>query len=434
MLIYILFIYYLIILFTTIGVLRIYSLENVEMEIYHTSLGEMGPRNGPEENYSPMMTEKLGTIQLTDGKLASEIARIEKEKNSRIRKKGFLSEDDLLDPLLEVPHLDIIGAYLSIQLKPLTREQKRILLELKTKKPKRAGGSGGGGGLTFSVKDPSLSPNALLQALIIDILVIAKPVNQSTCWLMVGALELSEEKKSKKVSRKSDSGRKNESKQNHHHQHHNPSSSSSSSCYSELHNTLQISSIYTKRQIFLDRALKLGKIASHEFHQKILVVVTHGGVRVYDVMALIENRKRLLAKHLPVVPEHEPEEEEEEEDEDEDHSASDSSSTGKEKESGNIDDTAANVNGDQLKGQTTSHLNDIAAEDDEADLPVCLGSLGGVNFEDKITNSFGRINWEGSSISIGKTSNRNGANEYQIPDVYVSRAFPPCLIQIILNS
>jgi len=407
------------------------------MEIYHTSLGEeMGPRNGPEENYSPMMTEKLGTIQLTDGKLASEIARIEKEKNSRIRKKGFLSEDDLSDPLLEVPHLDIIGAYLSIQLKPLSREQKRILLELKTKKPKKSGGGGGGGGggLSFTVKDPSLSPNALLQALIIDILVIAKPINQSTNWLMVGTLELSEEKKTKKISRKSDFNKKNESKQNHHHH------PSSSSCYSELHNTLQISSIYTKRQIFLDRSLKLGKIASHEFHQKILVVVTHGGVRVYDVMALIENRKRLLAKHLPVVPEHESEEEEEEEEDG--YSASDSSSTGKgkekEKESGEIDD---NVNGNHLEDQS-SHLNNIAKdddedEDDEADLPVCLGSLGGVNFEDKISNSFGRINWEGSSISIGKSSNRNGVKEsgsYQIPDVYVSRAFPPCLIQIIIKS
>ena len=410
--------------------MRIYSVENAELEIYHTSLGEMGPRNGPEENYSPMMTEKLGTIQLTDGKLASEIVRIEKEKNSRIRKKGFLSEDDLSDPLLEVPHLDIIGAYLSIQLKPLSREQKRILLELKTKKPKKSGG----GGLTFSVKDPSLSPNALLQALIIDILVIAKPINQSTNWLMVGTLELSEEKKTKKISRKSDFNKKIESKQNHHHHH---PSSSSSSCYSELHNTLQISSIYTKRQILLERSLKLGKIASHEFHQKILVVVTHGGVRVYDVMALIENRKRLLAKHLPVVPEHESEEEEEEEEEEEDgYSASDSSSTGKEKEkekeSGEID---YNVNGNHLKGQS-SHLNDFAKdEDEEADLPVCLGSLGGINFEDKISNSFGRINWEGSSISIGKSSNRNGVKEsYQIPDVYVSRAFPPCLIQIILKS
>ena len=216
--------------------------------------------------------------------------------------------------------------------------------------------------------------------------------------------------------------------------------------FNEQHmHTLKLSVLYSSKTLLLHRALRLGKIASFEFYRNLLVVVTHGGVRVHDVHALLENRQRLIAsslkklKNTPSSP----------------STASspliDGSKSKTQVPQGLKNDSEEDKDEEDEKGEEDDkdvsmdipHEGGGAGVDGEGveihfrKLLVCIASLGGVDTENKTSDSFGRINWEGSSIAIGKMSARMGSQEdkkSRLPDVYVSRAYPPCLTQIVLGD
>ena len=74
-------------------------------------------------------------------------------------------------------------------------------------------------------------------------------------------------------------------------------------------------------------------------------------------------------------------------------------------------------------------LNSDSIHNDISRFIFFLLLFPGVDLDRKVSSTFGTVNWAGSSIAIA----RKNAHEL-LPDVYVSRASPPSLIRIELNS
>jgi hypothetical protein len=312
--------------------------------------------------------------------------------------------------LYDVPSLNVIGAHLSIDI--VKDEPDDALSE---KEEGNVVSANGKVGLSFKSENGWVgSKPAKRLPLTVTVVALASIIGQPTTWAMVGSLVLDEPNKKKRVPKIRDSGRGKQFQ--------------GTKDVLQQKPAVSTSTVFTKRVVGLSKALRLGHLSSFIFHENLLVIASHGGVRVYDLHALLFNRELMVQSLMKARMQQK-----------QSFGSSSSSHVGK---SGNLAELASNPDNteDSNAGEATDQIESdvpipISMKDvDKLEkMRVCIGALGGMDPENRASTTFGRVNWEGSSIAIAKKYRKNiGTSKSELPDVFVSRAFPPCLIRIVL--
>ena len=184
-----------------------------------------------------MKTELLATLRLKD----------EKEISIKKVQPGEIAS--------VIPKIDIIGAHLFVA--PIVEDDEE-------QEPS-----------SLKFASPVLAKEGVkLKPLVCTVVALATVPGQTSTWAMVGS-EVLTERRSRSTRRIKDSDY----------------------LFSVREKpTVVVSDYFVNKSLALSRSLRLGFLSSFSFHSNIIVVATHGGIRVYNLLAMFKNREVVLSQ------------------------------------------------------------------------------------------------------------------------------------------
>ena len=351
------------------GLLHV-SAKAAEMEVYRTIL----PVDGE------MQTEKLAVVALEDEKVVQTMAKhkidqsllqLEARKQSKSDLLKAKDDEENFEKTMRNNAIEVVGAHINVSVfAPAQNKNSKLK------------------GISWNTID-----NTSGGELVLTVVALAKVPGEASLWAMTGRRSLST-KSMVSEQRKSVNSSGSEIADNDM----RFMFATKTSSVAKAKKSRSTPSVQNIKTVALGKALRLGSVCSHSFLKRILAVATDGGVRVYDINALLVQRDRHLS-------------------------------------------SAANFGGPRCIGssQSNDNLLDIvsASSSSQEKLRVCIGSYGGIDSTVDSTITFGPVNWSSTILAINGDDmpcHRDPKYDNNLPDIYLCRSDPPSLIKLKLSE